>query len=232
MSPVVRRSSWVGIRARPHSCACCGFGICPCISCRRSQHYTRPHGNSQVSDSEARDCELDSHHCAIASSSHSKRQSFCREQIFEAGHLLGRHLLYIDEDRFRPGSWALLLSDYFRCIGGPLAWTQPFDKFFSKPDFGSPSGLLPPGTPSIEVGGVAPYLTRWVSPEGRGRLDFQNRALRTTYQRCGSGRPLSLGRSNLLDRFRPGSWALLLSFYFRCIGGPLAWTQPFGIFFC
>jgi hypothetical protein len=45
--------------------------------------------------------------------------------------------------------------------------------FLLKPDFGGPNGLLPPGTPSIEVVGIAPYLTRWVSQEGRGRLDPQ-----------------------------------------------------------
>ncbi len=30
-------------------------------------------------------------------------------------------------------------------LGGPLAATQPIEKFFSKPDFGGPSGLPPPG---------------------------------------------------------------------------------------
>ncbi len=36
-------------------------------------------------------------------------------------------------------------------IGGPLAGTQPFEKLFSKPDFGDPNGLFPLGSPSIEV---------------------------------------------------------------------------------
>ena len=43
-------------------------------------------------------------------------------------------------------------------LGGPLAGTQPFEKFFSKPGFGCPNGLLPPGNPSIQVGGFAPHL--------------------------------------------------------------------------
>ena len=43
-------------------------------------------------------------------------------------------------------------------FGGPLAGTQPIEKFFSKPDFWGPDGLLPPGKPSIEVGGAAPDL--------------------------------------------------------------------------
>ncbi len=37
------------------------------------------------------------------------------------------------------------------CLGGPLAETQPFEKFFSKPNFGSPNGLFPPENPSIEA---------------------------------------------------------------------------------
>ncbi len=63
-----------------------------------------------------------------------------------------------------------------------MAGTQPFEQFVSKPDSGGPNGLFPPGSPSIEVGGEAPTGF----PEGRGRLDPQNRAVRETSQRVGS----------------------------------------------
>jgi hypothetical protein len=42
--------------------------------------------------------------------------------------------------------------------GGPLAATQPSDKFFSKPKFWGPNCVFPPRNPSIEVGGEAPHL--------------------------------------------------------------------------
>ncbi len=53
----------------------------------------------------------------------------------------------------------------------PLAGTQPFEEFSSKPDFGGPNGLFPPGNPSIEVGGFAPLPQSMGFTEGRGRLD-------------------------------------------------------------
>ncbi len=34
-----------------------------------------------------------------------------------------------------------------------MAGTQPIEKFFSKPNCGSPNAFSPPGNPSIEVGG-------------------------------------------------------------------------------
>ena len=83
-------------------------------------------------------------------------------------------------------------------IGGPLARTQPFEKFFSKPDFGGPHGLFPAGNPSIEVGSFAPHLKSIGFPEGRGRVDPQNRVLRNIYKRVGS-RP----GANLLKHANP-----------------------------
>ncbi len=45
-------------------------------------------------------------------------------------------------------------------VGGPLAATQPIEKFVSKPDL----GLFPPGKPPIEVGGsFAPHLNLLLS---------------------------------------------------------------------
>ncbi len=35
-------------------------------------------------------------------------------------------------------------------LGGPLAATKQTDTFFSKPDFGGPNGLFPPGVGSPE----------------------------------------------------------------------------------
>ncbi len=37
-------------------------------------------------------------------------------------------------------------------VGGPLAITQPIDNLLSKQSSGGPSGLFPPGKPTIEVG--------------------------------------------------------------------------------
>ncbi len=61
------------------------------------------------------------------------------------------------------GANTIPLSDSSWCaclplFGGPLAATQPIEKFLSKPDFGAPSGLFPPGKPSVEMRGFAPHL--------------------------------------------------------------------------
>ncbi len=66
----------------------------------------------------------------------------------------------------RRTGWAFRASrlGFLALLGGPLAGTQPFEKFFSKSDLGGPHGVLPPGNPSIEVGGFAPHLNSWVSP--------------------------------------------------------------------
>ena len=37
-----------------------------------------------------------------------------------------------------------------------MAATQLIEKSFSKPYFGGPGGLFPPGNPALEVGGFAP----------------------------------------------------------------------------
>ncbi len=41
-------------------------------------------------------------------------------------------------------------------IGGPLAVAQSIEKFLSKPEFGGPNGLFPPGNPSIRWGPSPP----------------------------------------------------------------------------
>ncbi len=67
-------------------------------------------------------------------------------------------------------------------LGGALAGTEPFEKFFSKPYFEGPNGLFPAGNPSIEVGGFAPHLNRWVSRREEADWTPQYRVLRKTSQ--------------------------------------------------
>ncbi len=57
--------------------------------------------------------------------------------------------------------------------------------FFSKPNEWGPNGPFPPGGPSIEVGGEAPHLNRWVFPVGRGRVDPKNGVSRITSEWVG-----------------------------------------------
>jgi hypothetical protein len=54
-------------------------------------------------------------------------------------------------------------------LGGPLAATQPVEKFVTKPDLGGPTGPCPKGGRTRQLMGL---------PDGRGRVDRQNRALR------------------------------------------------------
>ncbi len=70
-------------------------------------------------------------------------------------------------------------------VVGPLAATQRTEKFFVKARFGGPSGLVvPPGNPSIEVGGFAPPKLMDFQEEA-SRLDPQHRVSRETSQWSG-----------------------------------------------
>ncbi len=52
-------------------------------------------------------------------------------------------VIVIGPDSAEPGLLLLLFAFSLRtAVGGPLA---PIEKFFSKPEFGRPNGLLPPG---------------------------------------------------------------------------------------
>ncbi len=79
-----------------------------------------------------------------------------------------------------------------------MAKTQAFGKFFSKPNLWGPIGLFPPESPSIEVGGEAPHLNRWVSRRGEADWTPENRVLRKTSQWVGSlpGALLTLERDS------------------------------------
>jgi hypothetical protein len=83
------------------------------------------------------------------------------------------------------GKRCVCFSSFSAKLGGPLTGTQTCEKLFSKPDSGGPDGLFPPGNPSIAVGGRSPPPQLMGFPEGRGRLDPQNRALSKISQRVG-----------------------------------------------
>jgi hypothetical protein len=67
-----------------------------------------------------------------------------------------------------------------------MARTQLFETFLATHDFWDPNGLLPPGNPSIEVGGLCPPPQFVGFPERRGRLDLEKSGLEKKYQRVGS----------------------------------------------